>query len=219
VNEAAQNVSVYGAKYSVYTRIVRLALELKGIAYRLVEIDIFGTDRASPDYAARQPFGRIPAFEHDGFRLFESGAITRYIDEAFAGPALQPREPRARARMNQVISIMDAYAYRSMVWDVFVERVRAPARGGRSDEAKIAAALPVAGQVLASLTEISSGARWLAGDDLSLADIHAFPMVALFKLAPEGQSLVMQRSEIARWFERFNEHPAAAATSFPVEQG
>jgi glutathione S-transferase len=218
VSEAAENVSVYGAKYSVYTRIVRLALEMKGIAYRLVEIDIFGTDRASPDYAAGQPFRRIPAFEHDGFRLFESGAITRYIDEAFTGPALQPREPRARARMNQVISIMDAYAYRSMVWDLFVERVRVPAGGGRSDEAKIAAALPVARQVLASLTEISSGARWLAGDGLSLADIHAFPMVALFKLAPEGRSLIMQHSEIAGWFERFNEHPAAAATRFPVEQ-
>ena len=154
MNETA-NVAVYGAPYSIYTRIVRLALEVKGISYRLVEVDIFGADRGSPDYAARQPFGRIPAFEHDGFRLFESGAITRYVDEAFAGPPLQPREPRTRARMNQIISIMDAYAYRSMVWDVFVERVRVPVRGGQPDEAKIAAALPVARQVLESLGDQS----------------------------------------------------------------
>ena len=118
---------LFGAAYSVYVRIARLALAEKGVAYRLVEIDIFAEGGPPAEYAARQPFGRIPAFEHDGFRLYESGAITRYVDEAFAGPPLQPQDPRGRARVNQILSILDSYAYRTLVWDIY-RRARA---GGR----------------------------------------------------------------------------------------
>src|SRR5690242_15556747 len=120
---------VYGAAYSVYVRIVRLALEEKGIPYRLTEVDIFAEGGPPADYSARHPFGRIPAFEHDVFRLYETGAIARYVDEAFPGPTLMPREAKARARANQVMSIVDNYAYPAMVWGVFVEGVRAPAQG------------------------------------------------------------------------------------------
>jgi glutathione S-transferase len=81
---------VYGAPYSVYVRAVRLALEEKGVPYRLVPIDVFTPDGPPKEYLNRQPFGRIPAFEHGGFQLYEAGAITRYVDEAFPGPVLQP---------------------------------------------------------------------------------------------------------------------------------
>jgi len=54
---------VFGATYSVYTRIVRLALEEKGIAYRLEEVDIFADGGPPSDYDERHPFLRIPAFE------------------------------------------------------------------------------------------------------------------------------------------------------------
>src|SRR5215468_9647910 len=121
--------TLFGAAYSVYVRAARLALAEKGVPYRLVEVDIFAADGPPPDYLERHPFMRIPAFEHDGFRLYESGAITRYVDDAFAGPSLMPPTPRARARANQIISILDNYGYRPMVWDIFVERVRAPAQG------------------------------------------------------------------------------------------
>ncbi|TJV36975.1 MAG: glutathione S-transferase family protein, partial [Mesorhizobium sp.] len=114
---------VYGADYSVYVRIVRLALEEKGIGYELVPVDIFAADGIPGWYFDHQPFRRIPAFEHDGFRLHETGAIARYVDEAFDGPALQPIEARSRARMNQIIAMLDAYAYRGMVWHVAVERL------------------------------------------------------------------------------------------------
>ena len=71
---------LYGAAYSVYVRAARLALAEKGVAYELVEIDIYG---AAPDWYARlHPFRRIPAFAHDGFVLYEAAAILRYVDEA-----------------------------------------------------------------------------------------------------------------------------------------
>lgn len=95
---AADKPMVFGAPYSVYVRAVRLALEEKGIAYELVPIDIFASDGPPPEHLMRHPFGKIPAFEHAGFRLYEAEAITRYIDEAFDGPPATTRrssQPRA----------------------------------------------------------------------------------------------------------------------------
>ena len=135
---------VYGADYSVYVRIIRLALAEKGVDHELVPVDVFAPEGLPCWYLDLHPFGRIPAFEHDDFRLHETGAITRYVDEAFAGPALQPVGARARARMNQIIGMLDAYAYRAMVWDVAVERMEK----ADPDAALIAAGLRQAGAAL-----------------------------------------------------------------------
>ena len=82
---------LYGSDYSVYVRIARMTLEEKGVDYELV------------------PLGRIPAFEHDGWMLYETQAIMRYVDAVVPGPRLQPEEPRAAARMDQLIGIVDWY--------------------------------------------------------------------------------------------------------------
>jgi glutathione S-transferase len=208
---------LFGAAYSVYVRIARLALAEKGVAYRLEEVDIFAEGEPPGDYLARHPFGRIPAFEHDGFRLYESGAITRYVDEAFPGPALQPSAPRARARVNQAISILDSYAYRAIVWDIFVERVRASQNGRAPDEAKIAAALPRAETCLAALEAVMADSPWLAGPALTLADLHAAPIFAYAVLAPEGRDLLGRHGALRRWWEKMAERPSMAATRSPLE--
>ena len=96
---AACPINLYGLERSVYTRIARLALEEKGVPYALCEVEIFGPDGVPPEHLARHPFGRIPVLEHGDFWLYETTAITRYVDEAFPGPNLQPHEPMAQARM------------------------------------------------------------------------------------------------------------------------
>lgn len=203
---------VFGAAYSVYVRIVRLALWEKGIPYRLQEVDIFASGGPPTDYLARQPFGRIPAFEHDGFRLYETAAIARYVDEAFAGPRLQPEDAKARARMNQIVGILDSYAYRPLVWDIYLERVEPPREGRISDEAKIAAALPRARQCLRVLADLMAGAPFLAGASLSLADLHAAPMFAYFLAAPEGAALTAEQPALTAWWQRIAGRPGMTAT-------
>ncbi|GAB5508465.1 MAG: glutathione S-transferase family protein [Rhizobiaceae bacterium] len=99
---------LFGADYSVYVRIARLALSEKGIDYDHIPVDIFDRDNVPDWYLERHPFKRIPAFQHGELRLFETSAITRYVDEAFDGPALQPVDAAARAAMNQTISLLDA---------------------------------------------------------------------------------------------------------------
>jgi len=208
---------VFGAAYSVYVRAVRLALHEKGVAYDLVEVDVFAPSGPPAEHLARHPFGRIPAFEHAGFRLYESSAIERYVDAAFDGPPLQPAEPRAQARMNQALSVLDGYCYRTLVWDIFVERVRAPALGRAPDEARIAAALPCAETCLRALAEISGAGPWLAGPELTLADLHAAPMLVYFRLAPEGAAAIARQPRIAAWLEAMLARPSVAATRSPME--
>jgi glutathione S-transferase len=208
---------LYGAAYSVYVRIARLALAEKGVAYRLEEVDIFAAGGPPTAYLQRQPFARIPAFEHDGFRLYEAGAISRYVDEAFPGPALQPAEVRARARMNQAISILDNYAYRTLVWEIFVERVRKPQQGQASDEAGIAAALPRARTCLKALAELSGPEPYLAGGALSLADLHAAPIFVYLLMTPEGQALLAGFPRLEAWWRATSARPSLAATRSPLE--
>ncbi|TIO53578.1 MAG: glutathione S-transferase family protein [Mesorhizobium sp.] len=199
---------LYGADYSVYVRIARLALEEKGVAYELVPLDIFAVDGIPAWYLEHHPFGRIPAFEHDGFRLFETSAIARYVDEAFDGPPLQPPDPRGRARVDQITGMLDAYGYRAMVWDVAVERLeKTPA-----DESLIAGGLSQAETVLKVLTSLKAEGPWLLGDQLTLADLHAAPVIAYFVKAAEGRDLLARFADIEEWYIRVAARPSFAKT-------
>ncbi len=208
---------LFGAAYSVYVRIARLVLAEKNVDYDLIEVDIFAPDGPPADYRERHPFLRIPAFEHGELRLYETGAIIRYIDGAYPTPPLQPTDLRDRARMDQAISILDNYAYRTMVWDIFVERVRAPQRGRAPDEARIAAALPRARTCLEALDRLRRGQPYLAGQALSLCDLYAAPMLAYFTMAPEGAALLAAVPGLAQWWQRLAPRASMAATRSPLE--
>ncbi|WFP60676.1 glutathione S-transferase family protein [Mesorhizobium sp. WSM4904] len=199
---------LYGADYSVYVRIARMTLEEKGVDYELVPLDIFAAEGIPAWFLEHHPFGRIPAFEHDGFRLFETGAIARYVDEAFDGPALQPADPRVRARMGQIVGMLDAYGYRAMVWDVAVERLeKAPA-----DEELIAAGLRQAETVLKVLTSLKAKGPWLLGEQLTLADLHTAPVIAYFLKVAEGRDMLARFADIESWYSRIAARPSFART-------
>lgn len=199
---------VYGADYSVYVRIVRLVLEEKGVGYELVPVDVFAADGIPGWYFEHQPFGSIPAFEHDGFRLYETGTIARYVDETFDGPALQPVEARPRARMNQITGMLDAYAYRAMVWDVAVERLEKTP----PDEAVIANGLRQARTALQALSSLKAEGPWLLGTDLTLADLHAAPIISYFVKAAEGRKLLAEFADIQDWYVRIAARAGFAKT-------
>ena len=209
---------VFGAAYSVYVRAVRLALAEKGVPYRLEEVDIFAEGGPPAGYLERHPFARIPAFEHDGFRLYETTAISLYVEETFDGPPLMPESPKARARVHQLLGILDNYAYRTLVWDVFVERVHIPQEGGTSDEAKIAAALVRAQTCFTAIEGLMGEGPWLAGARVNLADLRAFSILAKFRKAPEGARLLEDYPGLARWFEAMAERPSAMATRPTMEE-
>lgn len=203
---------LYGLSRSVYTRIARLALEEKQVSYTLEEVEIFGPTGVPVEHLERHPFGRIPVFEHDGFTLFETGAITRYVDDAFPGRALQPAAPRARARMNQIISLLDAYAYRPMVWDVFVQRVSIPEQGGVANENVVAEALPKIKTCLEALEKLLGVERFFTGDEVSLADLHAAPMLLYFEVTSEGRKMLAGHPSLGRWLSELRQRPSMEQT-------
>jgi glutathione S-transferase len=209
---------LFGLQRSVYTRIARLALEEKAVPYELREVEIFGTGGVPSEHWARHPFGRIPVLEHDGFLLYETGAITRYVDERFEGVALQPADPARRARMNQAIGVLDSYAYRPMVWGVFVQRVRLPLQGKPSDELEIQKSLIAVGPTMKFLEDLLKSGPFLAGSTLSLADLHAFPMLRYLALAPEGRALLRGYASALRWFEMMQSRPSVLATISQYER-
>ena len=174
------------------------------MAYDRAEVNPFAPD-VPASYLALHPFGRVPTLVHDGFALYETGAITRYIDRAFPGPPLQPSEARTAARMDQVIGIVDAYGYWPMVRQVFSHRVFRPRSGQPGDEAEIGRGLQASAKVLAALEP-------LAGDGVTLADLHLGAMIAYFVQAPEGATLLAQYSHLAAWWRKLSARPSFAAT-------
>jgi glutathione S-transferase len=200
-------LELHGYRYSVYLRIVAMTLAEKNLAWTHVEVDPFA--ETIPDtYLALNPFGRVPALVHDGFVLYETTAITRYIDDAFGDTALQPADPRERARMNQIVAVADSYGYWPMVRQVFSHRVFRPAEGGAGDEAAVSEGIEKSARVLAALDDLAAGGPFLVGDTLSLADLHFGAMIAYFAMAQEGRSELRRHAKLAEWWAAFSTWPS-----------
>src|SRR5207248_8696703 len=145
---------VYGPAGSTYVWSTRMALAEKGVAHELVEVG-FGQHREEP-HLSRHPFAKVPAFEHDGLKLYETQAILRYIDEGFPVAPLQSTDLHQFSRMNQIIGIVDAYAGPSIAAGILFNRMLAPRFGLPVEEAALTAALPRALLGVAALSPLLS---------------------------------------------------------------
>jgi glutathione S-transferase len=208
-------VTLFGARYSVYVRAVLMTLEAKGVPYELEPVDIFAQDETVEAYRNLHPFGRIPAFRHGAFTLYETVAINRYIDEALAGPPLQPAAVQDRARMVQIMSMTDAYGYRPLVWDIYVERVSNARDGKPVNEALIASALPKAYLYLNALSDLVGRKAFLADGSPTLADFHAAPVFGYFLEAPEGREMIAEFPHLTEWWQRISATAAWARAVVP----
>jgi len=203
---------VHGIPGSPYVRAALLSLEEKGADYRL-DAMTFGTLKEEP-HLSRHPFGRIPAFEHDGWMLYETQAIMRYVDAVVPGPQLQPEDPRAAARMNQLMGITDWYVMREVSMPITRNRVVAPRINRPVDEDAIAKAIPNARICIAEIARLLDGHAWLAGDTLSLADLLLAPHLSMFALAPEGAAILQEHENLRSWLARIEARPSLQATTW-----
>ena len=206
----ADPVQLHGYRYSVYTRIARLALLAKQVEHRTIEVDPFA--ELSDAYLRLHPFGRVPVLTHGTFRLFETGAITRYVDRAFEGPSLQPAGAAARARMDQVISVIDAYAYWPMVRQVASHGFFRPFFGEESNREAIDAGLEASRKVLSFLDGVAGEGLVLGGRDVTLADWHLAPMMDYFVRAEAGKAALAAHRALQRWWDRLSVLEVLTAT-------
>ncbi len=205
--------TLYGPAYSTYTRSARLALEEKGVDYNFVEVD-FMQGPMPDEQIERHPFARVPAFEHDGFQLYEVTAIERYVDEAFDGPSLQPENVQERARMNQIISILDSYTYSCTVGQLVIQRLVMPMLDKQPDEAAITAALPEIATSMSALAALRGNNTFLAGNQLSLADLHFAPIFDYFRNTPESGPILEKNSGLSDWWNEMSERTSIQKTPF-----
>jgi glutathione S-transferase len=199
-------VKLYGVAGSPNVRGAMLGLAEKGVDYELIAV---APPFKDPEHMARNPFGRVPAFDHDGFVLYETQAILRYVDQAFSGPALQPANAQEAARMNQILGIIDCYLFRSWSGEIGFERLIAPNFFGRPcNLERIEAAVPMA-RCCAEALEALISAPYLTGATYNLADIRLAPHFDWLRLTPEGETILAGKSKLARWFQHASERPSA----------
>lgn len=203
---------VYGPAYSTFTRSVCITLEEKGVPYTLEHVDLLGGAHQQAGHLARQPFGKVPAFAHGDFEIYEALAAMFYIDEAFDGPSLQPRDARERARMTQILGIINSYAYPAWITNILMPRVVVPMMGGTTDEAQIEAALPLARRSVSELNRLVGAHPYCAGGVLSLADLHLAPVYDYLSQTPEGVTLLADASNLARWWASIGTRPSVEKT-------
>jgi len=85
---------------------VRIALNLKGVAYESVFVHLVKGEQSSESYKAKNPMGLVPALEVDGEVLSESVAIIEYLDEMHPAPALLPEDAIARAHVRAMVNVI-----------------------------------------------------------------------------------------------------------------
>ena len=99
-------LKLYGYFRSSAAFRVRIALNLKKLDYETAAIHLRRNDQTRPDYLAVNPQGLVPTLDDGGRTLIQSLAIIEYLDEAYADPALLPKDPAERARVRALAQIV-----------------------------------------------------------------------------------------------------------------
>ncbi|MEA3067582.1 MAG: glutathione S-transferase [Sphingomonadales bacterium] len=207
-------IIVHGIPGSPFLRSVEIALKEKGVDFQLHAMT--PGEHKQPEHLERHPFGRIPAFKHDGFAIYETQAIIRYLDEVFPNPPLTPGNAQQRARMNQIIGIIEWYFFPKAAAPIAFNRIIGPKLLGLpTDEAAIAEAMPMARICFAELDRLLGDQAYLTGDSISLADIMLASQLDLLCDTPEGAELI-SGTRLEPWLNRMRARPSFVATQPPA---
>lgn len=203
---------LHGYCYSVYTRIAKMVLLEKEVDFDYQEIDPFSEDVPTA-YLHLHPFNRVPAFQHGDFTVYETSAITRYINETFPGRDLIPDDKQARARLSQLLSIIDNYAYWPLVRQIFSNSYFLPHFDQPSDLPDLEAGLKSAPDILKVLDGICSEGLVLRPKATTIADLHLAPMMAYFMMTEEGQDLMSGYPALGKWWSEICDLQSLTATA------
>ncbi|KAL1965221.1 hypothetical protein VTN77DRAFT_5975 [Rasamsonia byssochlamydoides] len=176
-------LKLHGNPLSTCTKRVQLALEEKGVPYEIVPVDLSKGEQKTEAFLEKQPFGKVPFLEDNGFFVYESRAIAQYIASKYRGQGidLAPAESQLKeyALFQQAVSVEQSY-FDPLVSGIAYEKLFKSMKGeGAPDEAKIAALVTKLEGVLAGYERILSKQRYLAGDTLTLADLFHLPYATL----------------------------------------
>jgi glutathione S-transferase len=182
------DVTLWGFDGSTYVRTVKMAMLEKGFtAYKQVPVNVLAGEPKQPEHLERHPFGKVPVLDYDGFRVLETSAITRYLNEKLPGKSLVPACAEERARMDMVMGLVDSYGYGALIGGVAAYHLFPEFVGGKNEQARQAGI--ETGRKLLDFTMRTRGEHhWIAGD-LSLADLYLAPIMFYVSLTPDKDAV------------------------------
>ena len=179
---------LWGFDGSTYVRTVKMVLAEKRFTdFRQEPLNVLAGDPKQPAHLERHPFGKVPVLDHDGMRILETSAITRYLNDVLPGPSLVPAAVKDRARMDMLIGICDSYGYGAIVGGIAAYHLFPDFVGGRNDALR-QAGVEAGRRVVEFAMRTKGSSPFLAGD-LSLADLYLAPMVYYASLTPDAPAL------------------------------
>jgi len=150
-----------------------LALAVKGLEYFPRRLSNTAGDQKSPEYLAINPRGHVPVLVDGDTVVTETLAVLSYIDAAYPAPPLFGETPEQTARIWQTISECDAHLRGP------VGNISRPLFRGKTAEfgEQIVSAAGDVRDELALLESRLSETAWLAGGDISAADLVVYPVL------------------------------------------
>lgn len=201
---------IIGIPQSNFVRTVRIACAEKGVKYTLTP-----ALPHAPEAYAVHPLGKVPAFRHDALALCESKAICTYIDAAFPGPALIPRDPAGAARCEQWISLVNTAIDPLLMRQYLAAYFFSGLPDGAPDRVRIDALLPKLRAMFALLDKELGTRPYLAGDAFTLADAFLLPIIDYMRTLAETQDMLAASPHVQAWFDRVMARPSAQETAPP----
>ncbi|MGR9052861.1 MAG: glutathione S-transferase family protein [Gammaproteobacteria bacterium] len=175
---------------------VRLLLSLLELPYRTQPVDLAGGEQNGPDYLQLNPFGQVPVLDDDGLIVRDSQAILVYLAKRYGGERWWPDDAFGLAQIAAWLSTAANEIFHGPA------RLRVHRKFGRAIDT--AQALQTAEKVLGIIDRRLENRDWLAGDTASIADVAAYPYLAL---APEGGIDIAVYRHIVDWFQRIRALP------------
>ncbi|KAJ7159702.1 glutathione S-transferase [Mycena filopes] len=200
---------LYGFRLSSCTRRVAVVCKELNVPYELINVDILKGEQRSAEHLARQPFGVVPTIEDDGFDLFESRAIARYIVAKYgAGSTLvpDPKDIVATAKFEQAVSI-ENNNFDPTAGQLMLELVLKPYRGIPTDTERAATLVATMDSKLDAYEKMLGKHKYLGGDTLTLADLFHLPWFSGL-LDQAKLDLLRSRPNVARWWSEISARPA-----------
>lgn len=197
-------MKLYGNPFSTCTRKVLTVLAEKNARFDFVVLDFMKGEHKGPEHLARQPFGVVPALDDDGFSLFESRAMCRYLDEALPGAKLTPATAKERGLMEQWISVESSY-FSPAAMKIIYQTMIAPMLGGSRNDAIVKEGREALAKPIAVLEKhLSGGSDYLVGSQFTIADIVYLPYIE-YLFASEQGDLITGQKHLAAWWSRCSE--------------
>ena len=192
------DIVLWGFDGSTYVRTVKMLLAEKGVTdFKQVPVNVLAGEPKQPEHLERHPFGKVPVLDHDGMRILETSAITRYLNDVLPGKSLIPTSPKDRARMDMVIGIVDSYGYGALVGGVAAYHLFPDFVGGKND-AMHDSGLDNGRKVIEFAMATKGASPFIAGE-LSLADLYLAPVASYVSLTPD-QDAVFAPDGFAAWW-------------------